>query len=167
VNPSNRISQLSVDQVKKIFTGAIDNWSGVGGPPGPIEIVLPNDNTDELHAFHQLVLGDANVAASTRRVGSLPDVSATVGHDRGAIGMVGFDASDPARVVRLASRDGSPIVASSLNIGQKRYPLTTTLYLYSAAASRDPLATQFVSFAQSEAGQTLVTSSGSVGRNSF
>jgi phosphate transport system substrate-binding protein len=166
-HPSNPVTQLSLDQVEKIFTGAISNWSAVGGGNVPIEIILPNDNTDEMSSFRLLVLKNAGVSGSSRRVGTLPDVSATVGHDRNAIGVVGFNGSDPARVLRLTANDGSPIVASSLTIGQKRYPLTMPVYLYDAAQKADPLASKFVAFTQSESGQAIVTGSNFVGRNSF
>ena len=31
VNPANPISELSIEQLEKIFTGAVNNWSAVGG----------------------------------------------------------------------------------------------------------------------------------------
>ena len=40
VNPSNPIRKASLDQVKKVLTGQITNWSALGGKDQPIRVVL-------------------------------------------------------------------------------------------------------------------------------
>jgi phosphate transport system substrate-binding protein len=114
-----------------------------------------------------VVLKGASVADGAHRVAALSDVAQTVAHDRGAIGIAGFNATDPARVLRLIASDGSPVVASSLTIGQKRYPLTMPIYALSRASGSGSPARSFIAFAQSDAGQAIVTGAGFVGRGSF
>jgi ABC-type phosphate transport system substrate-binding protein len=40
VNPANPIRKASLDQIKKILTGQITNWSAVGGNDAPIRIII-------------------------------------------------------------------------------------------------------------------------------
>jgi len=40
VNPANTVRKASVDQVKKILTGAISDWGALGGKPAPIKMVI-------------------------------------------------------------------------------------------------------------------------------
>jgi phosphate transport system substrate-binding protein len=40
VNPSNPIRKASLDQVKKILTGQIINWSALGGKDAPIRMII-------------------------------------------------------------------------------------------------------------------------------
>ena len=39
VHPSNSVGKATLDQVKRILTGEITNWSVLGGKPGPIRVV--------------------------------------------------------------------------------------------------------------------------------
>lgn len=40
VNPSNPVRKASLDQIKKVLTGEITNWSALGGKDGPIRIAF-------------------------------------------------------------------------------------------------------------------------------
>jgi phosphate transport system substrate-binding protein len=40
VNPSNPLRRASLDQVKKILTGEITNWSALGGKDAPIRMII-------------------------------------------------------------------------------------------------------------------------------
>ena len=39
VNPANQVRKASLDQVKKILTGGITNWSALGGRNEPLRVV--------------------------------------------------------------------------------------------------------------------------------
>src|SRR5262249_14870209 len=64
----------------------------------------------------------------------------------------------------IAVRDGEalPLVPSVFTIATEDYPLTRRLYLYSDDDPKNPLASAFIGFAQSEAGQKLVEAAGFV-----
>jgi phosphate transport system substrate-binding protein len=40
INPANPVRKVSLEQLRKIHTGAITNWSELGGKPGLIRVVL-------------------------------------------------------------------------------------------------------------------------------
>jgi phosphate transport system substrate-binding protein len=40
VNPSNPVRKASLDQIKKVLTGQITNWSALGGKDAPIRMII-------------------------------------------------------------------------------------------------------------------------------
>jgi ABC-type phosphate transport system substrate-binding protein len=40
VNPANSVRKASIDQVRKVLTGEVVNWSGLGGKDAPIRLVI-------------------------------------------------------------------------------------------------------------------------------
>src|SRR5690606_22861222 len=56
VHESNPLKSLSQDQVLQIFTGAINDWSDVGGTPGPIKRYIRNTDSGTHEDFQTLML---------------------------------------------------------------------------------------------------------------
>jgi phosphate binding protein len=50
VNDSNPISELTMDQLKQIFTGKVDNWKALGGPDAKI-IPYSRENSSGTYVF--------------------------------------------------------------------------------------------------------------------
>lgn len=72
VNPANSVSKLTLEQISKIFSGEIKDWSQVGGKPGPIHVVLRNDKSGtasyfETHILRQRDLGEKNTKFLKRK----------------------------------------------------------------------------------------------------
>jgi len=167
VNAANPVQKLTLSQVADIFTGKTSNWSDLGGPNAAITVVRPPQDSAETALFRRVVLGGAAITSSARHLDSIGAVTATVGHDHNAIGIASFAASDPAVAVRLTTDDGTPIAASTLAIGQKRYPLSIPVFISHRADASNPLVDQFTSFVLSDAGRTIVGNDGFVSGTSF
>ncbi len=65
LNPSNPVRTLSKAQIAGIFTGAVKDWSEVGGTPGPITRYRRDDKSGTWDTFKATVLGDTPVAPGT------------------------------------------------------------------------------------------------------
>ncbi len=64
VNPSvTGVTNLTTDQAKQIWTGAITNWKDVGGPDQPIVLILRPQSSGTRATFKQIVLGGAAEAS--------------------------------------------------------------------------------------------------------
>jgi phosphate transport system substrate-binding protein len=57
VHPSNPIINLSMEQVRGIFSGGITRWSEVGGPAQRIVVVTREEGSGTRGAFQELVMG--------------------------------------------------------------------------------------------------------------
>lgn len=63
VNNASKVEDLTVDQLKQMFTGEITNWSEVGGDDGEIVLIGREAGSGTRDGFESIV----RTAASTRR----------------------------------------------------------------------------------------------------
>lgn len=155
VHPSNPVSGLSRDQVRRIYLGQITNWRDLGGDDRPIVPVVREVSSGTRGAFDSLVLDGAQPTANADVQVTAGEVEMRVAHDPAAIGYVGF--GNLASDVRVLPIDGALPAPTSVHNGQ--YPLVRPLLLLLGPLSR-PEARAFVEFALSQEGQTIVERAG-------
>ncbi len=64
VSPKNPVKSLSLEQIAKIFSGEIKDWSAVGGNPGEIDLYARDPNSGTYDTFDNLVLKPRNAKIS-------------------------------------------------------------------------------------------------------
>ena len=62
VNKNNRIKSLTIDEIQKIYTGEITNWSQVGGINENIQVFTRPRNSGSEEVFRKLVMGNIEPA---------------------------------------------------------------------------------------------------------
>jgi hypothetical protein len=82
-HPSNPVDSLTLDQVRKIFSGEYLNWSQVGGTDLPVQLVTSRDTPAALES-----LLDAHLAPSAARVPLLSYLFVGVAETEGAVGFL-------------------------------------------------------------------------------
>lgn len=55
VHPSNPVQNLSIEQIKAIYTGKIKNWKDVGGRNSPIAVVSREPGSGTRGAFEEII----------------------------------------------------------------------------------------------------------------
>jgi phosphate transport system substrate-binding protein len=70
----NAPTEMTVDEIRKIYNCTFDDWSDVGGAPGPIQRVLPQPGSGSRDFWTGTVLGFDPTAFTT---GTCPQVVAT------------------------------------------------------------------------------------------
>ena len=55
VNPANTVADLTVEQIAKIYTGEIADWSELGGAAGPIAVIGREAGSGTRGAFEEIV----------------------------------------------------------------------------------------------------------------
>ncbi len=166
-NPANPVGHLSLDNIAKIFSGAVSDWSQVGGPHGRIDVFAPDQPAYYLGAFRRVLLKAAVLPSNAHVVPTQADVSAAVARDRNAIGFVGFLFAEPGHVVKVAADNGNEYLPTVGTIGSKDYPLTIPMFMYFTAQQTEPMVFDFLDFVRSDAGQTVVEDKGYVSRLSL
>lgn len=155
IHPSNPVKALSLEQLRAIYSGEITNWSILGGPDLAIEAVARELSSGTRGAFDEIVLGQATQSDQTSVVATAGEVETTISKNPGAIGYVGFGNLHPT--VTVVQIDGVlPIPESILN---DSYRLKRPLSLLVGPLSR-PQAHDFIAFANSSVGQTLINQGG-------
>lgn len=164
-NPS--ITQLTVDQISRIFAGEIKQWSEIGGRDGVITVYTRDDQSGTYDTFKSKVLKPYKraLAKDAKRFEDSYELVRDLANDPCGIGFVGLPYVD-STVKLLAVQAGSdtrPLAATRLTVKSLDYPLSRLLYLY-APAERSSMANEFLMFAMTNEGQAVVDEVGFVGQ---
>jgi phosphate transport system substrate-binding protein len=81
VNSSNNLENLTIQQIKDIYTGKISNWSEVGGSGGQIVVISRDSASGTYEAFNELALSKARVRADALLSASNQAVAQTVARE--------------------------------------------------------------------------------------
>jgi phosphate transport system substrate-binding protein len=157
VNPANKVENLTLDQLGKIYLGTITNWKDVGGADAPITLVSRDPSSGTYEFVTEKVLNKGKFAKSAKLLGSTQAIVDEVKSDANAIGYigVGYESAD----VKIVGVDG--IKASVTTVKDETYPLWRFLNVYSNGAPKG-VAKTYVDWILSPAGQAVVTDQGFV-----
>ena len=114
VNPENTVTELTLDQIAQIATGAITNWSEVGGSDAPIAFVGREAGSGTRGAFEEIT-GTEDACVYSQELTSTGAVITAVSTTPGAIGYASLSAvegaGDSVVAVGVKADDASPAVA--------------------------------------------------------
>ncbi|KAF1072481.1 MAG: 8-amino-7-oxononanoate synthase [Pseudomonas citronellolis] len=150
VNPANPLSELSTDQLARVFSGEAKTWEDVGGHGGAIHLYARDDNSGTFDTFKELVLvshGKALVSG-TPRFESSDELSAAVSRDVQGIGFVGLSSVLKAKALSISDGESRAMQPSTALVATEDYPLSRRLYLYIKPAESNPWAQALVQFAR-------------------
>lgn len=152
VHPDNPVPNLnlSLNQVRRIFSGAVTNWREMGGRPGSIHLVTREAGSGSREAFRSLVGAISPRAIVQNSSGA---IRVAVMENPQAIGYVSLGVARMGRLKVLAVDGQSP--------GEPRYPLVRPLSLVTRGQPAGEVAA-FIQFAHSRAGKRLITEEGLV-----
>lgn len=157
VHPDNRVENLTLEDLRHVYSGEAKRWSEFGGADRAIEPVVRTDAPDLNEAFVQQVMQGTSVEAPSHRAESDSEVVALVRNRPGAVGYVSLSWADSgARALRLARLAGLPFLKPDLEaIHDGDYPMSRYMNLY-VRSSGPPLANGFITFVTSREGQMIV-----------
>jgi phosphate transport system substrate-binding protein len=61
VYKNNTIDDLSIEELKKIFSGEITNWKELGGADEEIHVISREDGSGTRSSFERIVMGDLDI----------------------------------------------------------------------------------------------------------
>lgn len=156
VNSDNPVNQLTVAQLKNIFTGKVTEWSQVGGKSGAIKVVLRPKELGAYELVKDIVLGkDTPFLAGAEEIKENGKLSEKIREDKNAIGFValgGVGATKPLKIAATATTIATG--PSEVTIRNKSYLLNRNLYLYTHGAPQG-IVKEFIDYALG-AGQDAV-----------
>lgn len=161
VSPANRLSSLTVSQLRSILTGRLTDWSQVGGVPGPIHVVVM-DQDGAASAPQDILAGQDDITGAAFRVPSEQTLAAVVASDSANIGFARFGNTGSAKMLAVAEDGASPVAPTDLSISTETYPLSRRLYVYTSPALPNQFVKRFIAYVVSAAGQSAVAAEGLV-----
>lgn len=165
VNPGNKVSQLTREQLAGIFTGKIKNWKQVGGDDMNIIVYSRETSSGTYDFIKEHVLLNKNYTASALMMPATGAIVQSVSQTKGAIGYVGLAYLDKAvKAVKVAYKKGAYVEPSVETAKNKTYPITRPLYYYYTTKVEGRVK-PLINYILSAEGQNLVLKEGYVPLN--
>jgi phosphate transport system substrate-binding protein len=161
VNPSNRIQNLTREQLEYIFTGKITNWKEVGGDDMKIIVFTRETSSGTYEFMKEHVMSKKEFVKTALSASATAQIVYSVSENRAAIGYVGLAyVENIVKAVSISYDGGKKYIAPTFNNAfNKIYPITRPLYLIYASANTKRVQ-PFTDFVLSIYGQKLVTHKG-------
>lgn len=155
VNPKNPIQNLTIDQVRDIYTATITDWSQLGGSKGKINIITREEGSGTRSAFTEQVMGESEITPKAIVQDSNGAVRQLVADDPNAIGFISLGlVNDKVKALHL---DG--IEATRENIINGSYRLSRP-FLFVTNGEPTGVSKSFIDFTLSSEGQKLLSNEG-------
>ena len=151
VHPSNRITGLTLAQVRSLYRGEIQDWNALGGPILETSIISREDGSGTRDAFEAAVMGGERVTFNALVMPNTQAVVEHVGRHPESVGYVSMSAlTDTVRAVPVEGLSPAPVA-----VRDGAYHLTRHLYLFSPTGPT-PEASRFLDFVHSAEGQAII-----------
>ena len=158
-HPTNKVKDISMEQVKQIFTGEISNWKELGGEDLEIVVVSREDGSGSRDAFQEIVdyrsgelIKNAIIASGNG------NIKTTVATNKHAIGFISFEYID--ETIAPLKIDGVEPTADNVLNGQ--YKLFRPFLFVYKDGELTSNGQQFIDYILSEKGQEIVAEAGAI-----
>ncbi len=133
VHEKNPINELSLEQLKKIYTGVVKNWKDVGGKDERI-LLYGRENSSGTYAyFKEHVLNEADYYPTTQTLPGTAAVINAVAKDARGIGYGGIAYLKGVKALRIKKdASGAGVEPTLENVQNNSYPISRFLYWYLA-----------------------------------
>lgn len=157
VHESNPIKELSLEQLKNIFTGKVRNWKEVGGQDQPITLYSRENSSGTYEFFKENVLQGQDFSASAQNMPGTAVLLQSVGRDPKAIGYGGAAYGQGAKHIKVSKETGGEgVEPTEENILNQKYPIWRYLYIYVNPALDKGDVRKYLTWIRSDEGQALV-----------
>lgn len=160
LNESNPVKELSIPQLKGIYTGAITNWKEVGGPNAKIILYGRENSSGTYVYFKDNVLGGADFTPATQTLPGTAAVVNAVAKDQYGIGYGGAAFAKGIKECAVKSNDqATAYLPTGENIKKNLYPISRYLFMYLQSRPTGEVK-NYIDWILSPDGQKLVTDVG-------
>lgn len=131
VNEKNPVSQLSLEEIRDIYTGKIANWKEVGGPDAHIILYSRENNSGTYEFFKEHVLLGRDFAPRAQTLSGSAQVLESVAKDPLAIGYAGAAYGGGVKHLKVAKeKGGEAIEPTEETVVSQKYPISRYLFVY-------------------------------------
>ncbi|OAV68825.1 phosphate ABC transporter substrate-binding protein [Bacteroidales bacterium Barb6] len=161
VHPSNKVKDLTREQLEGIFTGKITNWKEVGGEDLKIIPYSRETSSGTYEFFKESVLKNKNYMNGIMSMPATGAIIQSISQTKGAIGYVGLAyLNKDVKATRVSYDKGTTFVEPSVaNAKNETYPIVRPLYYYYEIKAEKKVK-PFIDYVLSEEGQKIVTEIG-------
>ncbi|MBD3182213.1 phosphate ABC transporter substrate-binding protein PstS family protein [Candidatus Poribacteria bacterium] len=151
IHPSNTVNDLTMGQLKDIYTGKITNWKEVGGPDKEIVVISRDTSSGTYEVWHSLVLEKERVTNKASLLASNGAVATAIANNEHAVGYIGLGYLN--KEVKMIDVNGVTPDAETTRNG--KYPIARDLFMFTEGWPRGEIM-NFINFLVSPKGQKVV-----------
>ena len=160
VNDASPVTELSLAQLKDIYTGKTTNWKQVGGPDAKIIVYGRENNSGTYVYFKDNVLGGADYMPGMQSMPGTAAVVNAVSKDKFGIGYGGAAYSKGIKSLAVKKDAGSKgVVPSEATVKDGSYPISRYLFMYTASRPTGAIK-EYIDWILSPEGQEIVAKFG-------
>ncbi|MDL2311474.1 PstS family phosphate ABC transporter substrate-binding protein [Bacteroidales bacterium OttesenSCG-928-B11] len=165
VHPTNKVTNLTREQLEGIFTGKIKNWKEVGGADMAIVPYSRETSSGTYEFFKESVLNKKNYMPGIMSMPATGAIVQSISQTKGAIGYVGLAyLNKSVKAIHVSYDGGKTFVQPSIaNAKNETYPIVRPLYYYYDTKSEAKVKA-FIDFVLSAEGQKIVSEIGFIGK---
>lgn len=157
VDTNNTVSDLTGEQLTKIYTGEIGNWSEVGGQDAPIIVVGREAGSGTRGAFEE-ILGVEEACVYVNELDSTGAVKAKVGSTPGAIGYISMDSVDDS--IKILALEGVEANADNVKAGNYFLSRPFVMATKGEISEQNALVQEWFAYVLGDEGQDIAASVG-------
>jgi len=156
VNKANPVGNLTVEQIRNIYTGAITDWSQVSGgsKSGRIAVVSREAGSGTRGAFEELVGFQNKLLAGATESTSTGAIKAGIAQNPDAIGYISLGSVD--NTIKAIGVGG--VAATNANVVNGSYKIARPFIVLTGSNVR-PESTAFINWMLTSSGQNIVKTS--------
>ncbi len=162
VAPNAGMTQITLNDLARIFAGEITNWSQIGGADVNILPLQMPPNTVIGTQVVKLVMEPAGkeIAGNILTMADEAGISASINQFPGSVSIVSSANANPDLVVDVAGSCGIAVAPTSFNILSGDYPLARPIMARYENGSGTALVTELFDFATTDVAQGLLEREG-------
>jgi phosphate transport system substrate-binding protein len=155
VNKKNSFDSLTIEQLKKIYTGEVSNWKELGGEDEEIEVLVRDTSSGTYAFFKEHVLEDEEYTSEAVTEPNTEAIVETVASDSSAIGYIGLAYADSSvKMLGLETTEGT-FHPEQESILKGEYPLARPLQYYTDGEPDGEIG-DYIDFVLSDLGQSII-----------
>lgn len=157
VNPANKLEDITLEDLAKVYSGEITNWKELGGDDKSIVVIGREDGSGTRDGFESIVMGDKEpkYAQELESTGSVINAVATTD---GAIGYASLaNVDETVKALKIGG-----IEATEENVKSGAYEVQRPFICATLKGSDNKLVKAYLDFILSAEGQALVLAQGAV-----
>ena len=153
VDNANTVTDLTTEDLTKIYTGEIKNWKELGGNDTPIVVIGREASSGTRGAFEE-ILEIEDICAYAQELDSTGTVLANVASTPGAIGYVSLDViNDTVKTIKL---NGTEPTEEHISSGAYTLSRPFVMATKGTISEQDEITQEFFAYIVSEEGKAII-----------
>lgn len=126
VHPSNTAADISMDQLKAVYQGQIENWKELGGPDKKITVISRDTSSGTYEVWEEIVMRKERVYPGALLQASNGAIVQAVSKNKNAIGYIGIGyINESVKPLTVSGVKGTP--ETTLD---GTFPISRALYMF-------------------------------------